>query len=103
MEPPIQPPGMKDVDDCPGRLRCHGAASFCSSCGDVTGVCDDPECDQHLRIEELRIMERDSRQDFEKLRGEFEYAQRIYQDARSKLIDALRSHRVMVPRGKRKV
>ena len=45
---------MKDVDDCPGEGKCHGPSSWCSRCGDVALTCDDPACDGHNRLDELK-------------------------------------------------
>lgn len=45
---------MKDLDDCPGRGKCHGPSNWCASCGDVSLTCDDPACDAHDRTEELK-------------------------------------------------
>jgi hypothetical protein len=47
------------TDDCPGAGRCHGALSWCASCGSVrNGPCDDRaagrRCDQHPPAHELR-------------------------------------------------
>lgn len=44
---------MKTTTDCPGRFKCHGPAGWCDECGDVDLVCDDPECDVHLRGKEV--------------------------------------------------
>lgn len=41
-------------DVCPGRFKCHGPISWCDECGDVDLVCDDPNCEQHLRLDEKK-------------------------------------------------
>lgn len=35
------------ADDCPGEGRCHGCASWCDRCGDVTAVCHSGSCERH--------------------------------------------------------
>lgn len=42
--------------DCPGEGKCHGCLKWCDLCGDVAYVCDSPECDSHLREDELLTM-----------------------------------------------
>lgn len=38
-------------DECPGADKCHGCLKWCSTCGDVTYVCDmrlrGERCDEH--------------------------------------------------------
>ena len=55
---------MKRSDDCPGRMKCHGAASWCDDCGDVDLVCDDPQCEVHARGHERREREKITREQF---------------------------------------
>jgi len=52
---------MKNSSDCPGKLKCHGPASWCDQCGDVDQICDDPECMVHLRMDELERNEAELR------------------------------------------
>lgn len=43
------------AEPCPGEGRCHGAMSWCATCGPVGDVCHDGTCDQHRRhVERLR-------------------------------------------------
>lgn len=44
---------MSDEDGCPGGGKCHGCTSWCSWCGNVSRVCDDPWCDTHRRLTEI--------------------------------------------------
>lgn len=45
---PVHPLAMAaPPPSCPGRGACHGGASWCASCGDVSGVCDDRGCYVH--------------------------------------------------------
>lgn len=40
-------------DCCYGKNSCHGSQVWCIDCGDVTNICDFPECDIHQRWEEV--------------------------------------------------
>ena len=46
----IQEEASEADDPCPGEHRCHGAQSWCSACGDVRHVCDDPACQVHVLL-----------------------------------------------------
>jgi hypothetical protein len=41
-----------DSEECPGQHKCHGCLKWCSYCGDVAWVCDYPQCDEHIRLDE---------------------------------------------------
>lgn len=44
---PALPPSSGSEETCPGASTCHGALKWCSSCGDVSSMCDSPRCDTH--------------------------------------------------------
>lgn len=35
------------VGECAGAAACHGCLAWCTGCGDVAAMCDDPRCDAH--------------------------------------------------------
>jgi hypothetical protein len=74
---------MKDIDNCPGRFKCHGPASWCDQCGDVGLVCDDHLCVVHSRGNERRAK-------VDLLRAEFAVTNARNEDKRKELIEAVR-------------
>ncbi len=74
---------MRDnLNDCPGRHKCHGPASWCNECGDVDLVCDDPRCEVHARGEERRAL-------VNRLRAEFAETYAANEAKLKELIEAL--------------
>lgn len=90
-----------DSSDCPGRWKCHGPASYCAMCGDVDLVCDDPECDVHMRTDELRTACDKSRERFNKASKEYESAKKELRYYSDKVFRHVFGNVVMVARGKR--
>ena len=62
------------MSDCPGHGKCHGPVNFCSECGDVDLVCDDPECQSHSRYDEKAVAAQDARATFLLAERDYRYA-----------------------------
>lgn len=73
-------------ENCPGRFKCHGPASWCDQCGGVDLICDDPKCDVHARGLEREWL-------VKQLRGEFAAISAEYESKRRELEEAERSYR----------
>lgn len=92
---------MKTVDDCPGRFKCHGPANFCSTCGDVSLVCDDPVCDAHQRGEERRLFLANARHEFTMAKEHFNCCKRRMDEAEEAMRQYENGNVVMVARKKK--
>ena len=86
-------------DECPGKHRCHGCRSWCPNCGDVDLLCDDPDCEAHMRTEEVRNELKYYFNEYERAAEEVNRLHRVVEEWREKL-DHHELHLVeMVPRG----
>jgi hypothetical protein len=95
--------GDDEVDDCPGRFRCHGLASWCPKCGEVDLVCDDPNCDFHARLAEKIAARTRLRRDYEEKAADARKADRLLADAERDLQRHMTGNPVMAPRTKKPV
>lgn len=84
--------------ECPGKLKCHGPASWCNECGDVDLVCDDPNCEVHLRFGELKCAEKSARLAMDAAHEEYKVRSRAWDKANEKLRRFTRGNVVMVAR-----
>ena len=72
---------MNRDPECPGRGKCHGPQNWCPECGDVDLVCDDPQCDVHLRGEERLARLRAAKIALDRTEADYNVAQRNHAEA----------------------
>lgn len=68
-------------NECPGRFRCHGPASWCNGCGDVDLICDDPQCDSHSRGAEREARYLTAKAEVARIDAELKSAERVLAEA----------------------
>lgn len=86
------------TNDCPGRHKCHGPASWCNKCGDVDLVCDDPRCETHARCHERLARLRKAIANVERLKAQLNYAAKELDEAERAWTRYCKGNVVMVPR-----
>lgn len=93
---------VKDSSDCPGKFKCHGPASWCDKCGNVDLICDDPNCEQHLRWGEKQQIARNAEAEYQSAQYEADRLRRIADAARRAFIRHDTGPAVMVGRLEKK-
>ena len=86
------------MSDCPGRIKCHGPASWCPECGDVDLVCDDPNCEVHARFAELERAELQARLNMDNAKYHYQTTCKAWAEASAKLHRFKTGNVVMVAR-----
>jgi hypothetical protein len=99
--------GQLDADDvasnCPGKLKCHGPASWCEVCGYVDLICDDPKCEQHLRWNEKQQIARNAEAAYDAAQYEADRLRRVADEARRIFIRHDDGPAVMVARNRNRI
>ncbi len=88
--------------DCPGEGKCHGCMSWCDKCGDVDCICDFPDCDVHVRLEEAEAEARQTLNETRALRQALASAESYHQVNLDKIRRIKQFPLGMVPREKKR-